>query len=244
VKNTRQLFETALYSEDHHVALTVVSVPTEHLPDGERLASSPASVLSALRLRPVAEVPPQYLSDALTAILVTNDADEAAQWLVETPDPAPVELGDDVKALKARWISDDRAPSDVLVIERSRTSVAKSPPHHRPRKVPKEKAKEELREFTRDVANDSLVPFQKSPIDLYQISDLLRAGEAMRTFVVTVQSNPIVLVWLSSGGFLIASAVRGTGRGLSAGLQYRLLKHFGVPDDIVRDQMRRGRREQ
>jgi hypothetical protein len=245
--NTRLLFETTLYSEEPEVALAVVSVPTEHLAD-QHLASSPANVLSALRLRPIAEVPPAYLVDALTAILATTDAQEAAQWLSEPPNSAPVDLGHDVEGLEVQWTHEDRLeaqPSPADERRSSRSSEGKrrlaGPPVIR-RKVSKSDPEaDELREFARDVAADAVVPFQRSPVDLFQLSDLLQIEEAARIFLATVRTNPIVLAWVGGGGFLVASALRGAGRGLSGGLQYRLLKLFGLPDDIVRDQMRRRR---
>src|SRR5438067_2339909 len=102
----RQLFDTALYSEDKDIAATVVSVPTEHLPD-PRVASSPADVLDALQLRVVAEVPASHVADALAAILATSTAEDAAHWLTEPPDPVPISLGWDVDRFRV-W-SDDAA---------------------------------------------------------------------------------------------------------------------------------------
>src|SRR4051812_12383825 len=94
---TKQLFETTLYSEDRDVALTVVSVPTEQLPD-PTVAGSPSDVMAALRLQPLAEVPGGRLADALAAILANGTAQEAVEWLREPPNAAPVELGEDVKS--------------------------------------------------------------------------------------------------------------------------------------------------
>jgi hypothetical protein len=88
-----------------------------------------------------------------------------------------------------------------------------------------------------------VVPFQRSPVDLYQVSDLMHAGDAVRAFLVTARTNPLVFLYFGGGGFLLVSTVRGIGgglrSGLSAGLQYRLLRLFGLPDDIIRDEMRR-----
>ena len=80
-------------------------------------------------------------------------------------------------------------------------------------------------------------PFQRSPIDLISLPDLVDTADAVRSFIATVRTNPTLLMWLGAAGaptgFLLWSAIRGTGRGLSAGLQYRLLKLFGVPDEII-----------
>jgi hypothetical protein len=102
--NSKQLFETTIYDPDQDVALAVLSVPTERLPDRD-LVGSPGTVLAALGLRPVAEVPARYANDALAAIIATTDADEAAEWLSEPPDPAPLVIGDDVlKDLELPWL--------------------------------------------------------------------------------------------------------------------------------------------
>lgn len=237
----KQLFETTLYGEDPEAALSVLSVPVSH--GGHGPAASPAYVLYELRLRPVAEVPPGYLADALAAILAADHAYEAADWLREPPNPTPVALGEDVLWLEppAGGASDAEVPQ--LVPSRSDDWDDFRVPSSKPRrKVAKTDPRaRELREFAGDVAKGGVVPFQRSPIDLVQLPDLLQAGEAARTFIVTVRSNPLVFVWLSGGGFLLASALRGTGKGLSAGLQYRVLKWFGVPEDIIRQQMQRRR---
>jgi len=242
---TKQLFETTLYGEGQNAALVVVSVPTDRLTTIVP-ASSPADVMQALLLRPVAEVPSAYLGDALASILATTSADEAARWLSEPPKPAPVKLGPDLEQMLVnegfdRSVARGYARS-VPGREVPSTWARSTPRRKERRKISKDEPRtEELREFGRDIAKGAVVPFQRSPIDLYAIDNLVELGDAARTFVVTVRSNPLALVWVP-GGFLLCSALRGTGRGLSAGLQYRLLRLFGLPDDIIKDQMSRRRR--
>jgi hypothetical protein len=232
---TRQLFETTLYSEDDDVALAVVSVPTEYLPD-RSLASSPAEVLAALRLRPVAEVPSSNVADALAAVLATRTATDAAQWLAEPPEAVPTALGDDLAVFAEALISDRRIPERQALYEPPERRLR---PPRPPQEVPKADPRaRELRQFAEGAAVDAVVPFQRSPIDLYQLPDLFQLAGASRVLLTTVQSSPLVMVWVA-GGFLIFSAIRGAGRGISAGLKYRLLRLFGLPEDIIREQMRR-----
>jgi hypothetical protein len=233
---TKQLFETTLYSEDEDLAIAVVSVPTENLPD-RSFALSPRDVFSALRLRPVAEVPPANVADALTAILATRDADDAAQWLAEPPQAVPITLGADLAPLAEVPRLDAHGAAELGTGD---TSVASARAPRRVREVPKADPRAaDLREFARDAADDAFVLFQRSPIDLYQLPELLNAS---RVLIATVQSNPLVVIW-TIGGFFVYSAVRGAGRGISTGVQYRLLRLFGLPEDMIRQQMgRRPRR--
>jgi hypothetical protein len=243
-----QLFETTLYDEARELALAVISVPADRLEDPAGV-SSPAAVLDALRLRAVAEVPPSNVGDAIAAILANEDVYEAAEWLRQPPNDVPTRLGDDVL-----WLAEPpaRAPaargSDPSAIGRlpSEDRLIR-PPRRTQRKVSKtEPRAEELRSFGKAATAETVVPFRKSPIDFYQVGDLLEGAEAARTFLVTVRSNPLILIYFA-GGFLLVSAVIGAGqgvrRGVSGGLQYRLLKKFGVPEDVIREEMRRSRSE-
>jgi hypothetical protein len=245
----RQLFDTTLYGEDKDVAVAVVSVPTEYLPD-PALASSPGNVLAALQLRAVAEVPPSHFADALAAILATTNAEDAAVWLAEPPDPVSIAVGEDLESFGVAWsyqVDEDLLPRAPELPPPEEIYARDLSEHYaRPPKtgewVPKDHPRaEDLREFARDAATEAYVPFQRSPVDLFGITDLLQVADATRVLITTVRTNPLLLAFVG-GGFLIFSGVRGAGKGLSAGLQYRLLKLFGLPDDIIRDQMRRRRR--
>ena len=242
-----QLFETTLYDEARELALAVISVPAERLEDPTAVAS-PAAVLEALQLRAVAEVPPSYVGDAIAAMLANEDVYEAAEWLRQPPNDVPTRLGDDVLWFAEGTGGAAHRRSDAYEVEPPRAPRGPSKPRasRTPRKISKtEPRAEELRSFAKAATSETVVPFRKSPIDFYEVGDLLQGADAARTFLVTVRSNPLILIYFA-GGFLLVSAVLGAGHGirtgLSGGLQYRLLKRFGVPEDVIRDEMRRAER--
>ena len=124
----------------NELALAVISVPTERIEE-PALAASPAAVLSALRLRPVAEIPSRFLNEAVAALLANEDVYEAAEWLRQSPNPVPLELGEDVltevrdRATTAHGVDEwvpslPRPPSPPALKDRGR-KLSKSEPLRR-----------------------------------------------------------------------------------------------------------------
>jgi hypothetical protein len=243
--DSRQLFETTVYDEGLDVAIGIVTVPTEALPTA-RLASSPAQLLDALSLRTVGEVRRAHLPDAIAAMVATDDVSETVEWLEEPPNVVPVELPPDVLGLvHAREIGVPRLRADESRLPPNNLQALPKRRHRERRKISKgDPMAEELHGFAQAATQDALVPFQQSPLDIYSISEVLRLGDEVRTFIVTVGKTPHLLL-LVPGGFMLWSTVRGAASGvrsglyggISAGLKYRLLKLFGLPEDIIRAQM-------
>lgn len=82
-----------------------------------------------------------------------------------------------------------------------------------------------------------LVPLQRSPVDLHPFLEL--SDDAYRAIIVTLRSNPLVLVYNAAVCLVIysvVSLVKAHVGGVAAGLRYRAMKNRGVPDDIIRAQ--------
>jgi hypothetical protein len=240
--NTTQLFETTLYDETFDVALGVVSVPTKY--SAHSGGEHPLHVLTGLGLRPVGEIPSDRLSDAITSILAAGDVWDATDWLSEPPDPVSLEFSDDLVYL--RPASGD---FDSTRVQDQRDGLETRGPAEMAAPVPRlrkgDPRAEEVRSFARAATTDAFVPFQKSPLDIYAISDVLTYGEDIRALLVTPRSNPYILI-MGAAGLLIFYPVLGVAQGLHRGLQsgiaagvkYRVLRKYGLPDDIIRDQMK------
>lgn len=228
------LYETTLVDSDSDLALTITSIPASAI-EGPAAHSAPA-LLRALRLRVVAEVPTRHIADALTALLVTTDVYETEAWLRSAPNPVPL-IGpghpesDIDELLLDRWSDEGWAalPSETLpqLPKKSRA------PKHFPKPITKPEALERgVNQFANNAVSDPLVPFQRSPVQLLSMPELLQVGGAVRALLVTARSNPLLLVD-AAVGYLLFQAVIGAGQGIRTGMaqgvRYRLLKLLGAP---------------
>lgn len=78
----RQIFDTTVYDEATDTAFGVMSFP---FIGGD--TPSLLQLLGELELRPIAEIDPRKLGDAISAVLATRDVTETMEWLLEPPDP-------------------------------------------------------------------------------------------------------------------------------------------------------------
>lgn len=232
-----QIFETTFVDGGRDLAMRVISMPRAQISDPS-VMSSEEELLGALRLRARYEVPRPSIADAISAVLANTHIEDAARWLQEPPRAVPLipvelprrrprEYGGE--ALYDLW--SEGTAAKVPSLDR--------PPAKRPRRRPKQRsipkqsmAAREIESFAEEASAELLVPFQRSPLDVYSFSDLFQlAGEA-RAWLVTAGTNPLVLLKVS-GGYLLVQAVLGIGsgirRGLSEGVEYRLLQLFGAP---------------
>jgi hypothetical protein len=247
--NSRYLFETTLLDEQHDLAIGIASVGIDDLPTAD-LAGSPAELITVLALKTVGEVPRTHIADAVSAILATTSAEDAAAWLREPPNAVEVRVPQDLERLRSHPTFQLNAKYDQVDNALSTAPGSEpAPPKRSPKQPRRALAKSDpdaqgLLDFAETATKDGFVPFRKSPIEIYSIPDLLNLDEPLRAFIVTVQKNPLLLIWMPIG-FMIwyptKGAAQGIGEGLRGGLsgalKYRLLKLFGTPDDIIRRQM-------
>ena len=185
----RQIFDTTVYDEATDTAYGVMSFP---FIDGN--APDLLTLLDDLQLRAVAEIDPTKLGDAVSAVLATRHVAETMQWLLDPPDPVALLRPEDV-------LVEVTKPLDIasLVVERrprpdaKRISASKlSPPRPDKPTLLMEDDAAAARAFTNAGVPQTLVPLQRSPVDLHPFLDL--SDDAYRTLIVTPRSNPLVLV--------------------------------------------------
>ena len=230
--DVKHVFETTLFDEGRDLALAVLSVAPEAV---TAQVESPEAVMRTLKVTPVAEVPSQALGDLLAAVLATTDVDDTFTWLLEPPNPVELIPLDRPGTVSYGQLAPDMAWGD-------------KPPEKAALKLEKGSSRaQELEAFAKEAAASGFVPFRESPLDFYPLWEILEGQDELRAYLVTVRKTPLAFLWLA-GGFLLVNAVVGAGKGirsgLSAGLRYRILQRFGLPDDIIRDEMRRRREDE
>lgn len=233
-----QLFETTIGDETVDLALAITSVPLPPVGPSQgasRIESrlTPDVFLREVRLYPVAEIPAARLSDAIAALLATRDVADTEAWLRQEPDPVPLlKFRVDEPWISARAFQLDEGPSSGFSDADALVAIGSSAPERlkkRPKDVISKREAVALgyQQFARESLAESVVPFRRSPLDVYAMPDLLQAAGALRVFLVTARSNPMLAIELA-GGYLLYSAVRGTGQGIRTGLaegvRYRILR--------------------
>lgn len=231
----RQVFDTTLYDEANDLAFGVMSIP---FVGGD--APDLPTVLAELGLRPVAEIPQERLNDAVSALLATTDVSQTMSWLLDPPDPVQLLLPDDVVVQVTRRdevakLSDRKVRAPAA----SARAEAPAPRIRKPEQITKQAVEvDALNSFAGAAVPEALVPLQRSPIDLHPFMEL--SDEAFRALIVTPRSNPLIVVYNAAAllvFYSVITIVRGGVRGVAAGVRYRAMKRWGVPDDIIRAQM-------
>jgi hypothetical protein len=221
------VYETTFIDVERDLAFTAVSLPRSRAIS--RHIDS-AGLLDAIGLRALLEFPGGYLADAVSALLATDDADEAATWLLEPPDVVPaIDL-----RRPAQW------PERSIVAEDQTRLLTPSPPSRAPRtpklprKPPPKNSPEaqELQAFARLAVTEPEVPFAQSPVDLHSLNDLFAQAAHAGAWLSTARKHPVVLAEAAGGWLLLHTTIGiagGIRRGLSDGVRYRILKIFGAP---------------
>lgn len=214
---------------DGLVAIEAISLPVVDVKRRKHFASL-ERVLTDLGLRVAYEIPPTRVTDAMAAILASKHVAAAVGWLQELPEPvalvAPSPLLREVGV--SRYLLE--APRDVVAERRVKSGKASPPIPRTPGGSPESYR---LRAFTEEVAREQAIPFRESPLDLHSLQQLVQAAHDGGVWLVTAGTRPLVLVKATTG-YILFKAVKGVGRGiegaLAAGVQYRLLRLFGIED--------------
>jgi hypothetical protein len=187
-------------------------------------------------MTPAAVISSKDLSSALTALVVNDSVQDVLEWLQTPPNVVEVHRLEwsPPSAADRRLLRDEET---YLRDEGTRLEIRSVPERlvrrrERPSKDSAESA--DIEAAIADIAQDAVVPYARSPVDLTSLSELLHTAQDFSAWLVTPRSNPFFLLDLPVG-YLLVRAVQGVGqgvrRGLSEGVHYRLLQLFKVPDN-------------